>query len=74
MKWLIALYVCGLSVTLPAQTSLRTFTRSDGVLRFTYSSMLVDCTKQVQSKPTTSGVPKVFAGNPPALSIPERAR
>src|ERR1700680_2567530 len=71
MKWLIALCVCGLSVTLPAQTSLQTFTSPDGVLQFTFSSMLVDCTKQVPSNPTSSGVPKVFVGNPPALSIPD---
>jgi hypothetical protein len=71
MKVLIALCVCGLSVTLPAQTSLQTFTSLDGVFQFTYSGMLVDCTKKVPSKPTSSGVPKVFVENPPALSIPD---
>jgi hypothetical protein len=71
MKVLIALCVCGLSVALPAQTSMPTFTSADGVFQFTYSSVLVDCTKKVPSKPTSSGVPKVFAGNPPALSIPD---
>jgi hypothetical protein len=71
MKVLIALCVCGLSVALPAQTSMPTFTSPDGVFQFTYSSVLVDCTKKVPSKPTSSGVPKVFAGNPPALSIPD---
>lgn len=33
--------------------------------------MLVDCTKKAPSKPISSTVPKVFAGNPPAVSIPD---
>jgi hypothetical protein len=71
MKWLIAFCVFGLSVTVPAQTSLRTFTSSDGALQFSYSTILVDCARQVPSKPASSGVPKVFVGNPPASSIPD---
>jgi hypothetical protein len=71
MKVLIALCVCGLSVALPAQTAPQTFTSPDGVFQFTYSGMLVDCTSRVPSKPTSSGVPKVFVGTPPALSIPD---
>jgi hypothetical protein len=71
MRVLISLCICGLSVTLPAQTSLRPFTSPDGVFQFTYSSMLVDCTRKVPSKPTSSSVPKVFAGNPPAGSMPD---
>jgi hypothetical protein len=71
MKLLIALCVCGLSVALPAQTSLRAFNSPDGVFQFAYSDMLVDCTKKVPSKPTSSGLPRVFVGTPPALSIPD---
>jgi len=42
MKTLIALCLCGLS--LPAQTTLRTFTSPDGVFQFKHSDVLVDCT------------------------------
>jgi hypothetical protein len=38
--------VCGLSVTLPAQTTLQTFTSQDRVFKFQYSSVLVHCTSQ----------------------------
>ncbi len=71
MKVLIALCVCGLSAALPAQTSLQTFTGPDGVFQFAYSDMLVDCTKKEPSTPTSSSVPKVFAGSPPPVSIPD---
>ena len=71
MKVLIALCVCGLSVALPAQTAPQAFISPDGVFQFTYSGMLIDCTKKVPSNPTSSGVPKVFVGNPPAFSIPD---
>ena len=36
----------GLSVTLPAQTTLQTFTSQDGVFKFQYSRALVHCTSQ----------------------------
>ena len=71
MKALIALSVCGLSITLPAQTSPQTFTSPDGVFQFNYSGMLVDCAKKVPFKPTSSGAPKVLVGDTPALSIPD---
>src|SRR5258708_12958443 len=38
--------LCGLSVTLPAQTTLQTFTSQDGVFKFQYSRALVHCTSQ----------------------------
>ena len=38
--------LCGLSVTLPAQTSLQTFTSQDRVFKFQYSPVLVHCTSQ----------------------------
>jgi hypothetical protein len=44
MKTLIALCLCGLSIPLPAQTTLRTFTGSDGTFQFKHSDVLVDCT------------------------------
>ena len=71
MKVPIAVCVCALAVTLAAQTSRQTFSSPDGVFQFTYSGMLVDCIKKVPSKPKPSGVPKVFVGIPPALSIPD---
>src|SRR5712671_4635601 len=44
MKTLIALCLCGLSIPLPAQTTLRTFTSPDSIFQFKYSDVLVDCT------------------------------
>ena len=38
--------MCGLSVTLPAQTALQTFTSQDRVFKFQYSPVLVHCTSQ----------------------------
>lgn len=43
MKILIALCLCGLSMPLPAQTMLRTFTSQDGTSQFKHSDVLVDC-------------------------------
>jgi len=43
MKAFIALCLCGLSIPLPAQTTLRTFTSPDGIFQFKYSDVLVDC-------------------------------
>ena len=42
MKSLVALCLCGLTVSLHAQT-LRTFSSPDGLFRFKYSAILVDC-------------------------------
>jgi hypothetical protein len=44
MKTLIAFCLCGLSIPLLAQTTLRTFTSPDGIFQFKYSDLLVDCT------------------------------
>ena len=44
MKTLIAICFCGLSISLSAQTTLRTFTSPDGIFQFKYSDVLVDCT------------------------------
>jgi hypothetical protein len=38
--------LCWLSVTLPAQTTLQTFSSQDGVFKFQYSPVLVHCTSQ----------------------------
>jgi len=38
--------LCGLSVTLRAQTTLQTFTSQDGVFQFKYFPVLVHCTSQ----------------------------
>jgi len=46
MKTLIALCLCALSIPLPAQTALRTFTSPDGVFQFKHSNLLVRCTEQ----------------------------
>jgi hypothetical protein len=43
MKTLIALLVCGLAMDASAQSSLKSFTSSDGLFRFQYSDILVDC-------------------------------
>ena len=43
MKTLIAFCLCGLSIPLPAQSTLRTFTSPDGIFQFKYPEMLVDC-------------------------------
>src|ERR1700724_365754 len=50
MKTFIALCLCGLSIPLPAQTTLRTFTSPDGIFQFKYSDVLVDCTSVGKQK------------------------
>jgi hypothetical protein len=57
-----------------AQTTLRVFTSTDGVFQFKYSAVLVDCTKLAPTQPPASGVPQVFVGYPPPLSIPDSCR
>jgi hypothetical protein len=72
MRKLIALGVCGLSITLPAQDHLRTFTSPDGAFRFKHSDVLVDCmSEQTQANATTSSVPQVFTGRPVGSSVPD---
>ncbi|MFY9791584.1 MAG: hypothetical protein WAJ99_10385 [Candidatus Sulfotelmatobacter sp.] len=43
MKTLIAFLVCGFATAGSAQSSLKTFTSSDGLFRFQYPDMLVNC-------------------------------
>jgi hypothetical protein len=46
MKRLVPLLLFVLSTTLPAQTTLRTYTSPDGKFQFKYSSLLVRCMEQ----------------------------
>ena len=72
MRILAALCICGMSITLPAQDSPRTFTSPDGIFRFNYSSVLVDCmSERTQASSTTSGVPQIFLGHPAGSSVPD---
>ena len=50
MRVLIALCLLGLSITLSAQTTLRTFGSEDGTFQFRYSPTLVHCTLQRAEK------------------------
>src|ERR1700733_5792041 len=59
MKTLIAICLCGLSIPLCAQATLRTCTSSDGIFQFKYSDMLIDCTSVgKQESGTGASVPK----------------
>jgi len=59
MKTFIALCLCGLSIPLSAQTTLRTFTSPDGIFQFKYSDVLVDCMSAgKQENGTGSSVPE----------------
>jgi len=59
MRTLIALCLCGLSIPLPAQTPLRTFTSPDGIFQFKYSDVLIDCASLgKQENGTGSSVPE----------------
>lgn len=71
LRRLLALLPLSFAIAGSAQTTVKVFTSMDGAFGFKYSPILVDCTKPVQTRPTSSGVPKVFVGSPPALSIPD---
>jgi hypothetical protein len=71
LRHLSALLPLSFAIAGSAQTTVKVFTSPDGVFGFKYSPVLVDCTKPVQTRPTSSGVPKVFVGSPPPLSIPD---
>jgi hypothetical protein len=59
MKTSIALCLCGLSIPLPAQTTLRAFTSPDGIFQFKCSDVLVDCVSAgKQENGTGSSVPE----------------
>src|ERR1700730_8966982 len=65
MKTLITFLVCGLAIAGSAQQSLKTFT-GQGLFRFQYSDMLVNCTpQQTSASPIKSGISE---GNQPAVS------
>lgn len=46
MKVLVAFFLCALSTPLSAQTTLQTFTSSDGTFQFKYFNLLVPCMEQ----------------------------
>jgi hypothetical protein len=59
VKTLLVLCLCGLSIPLPAQTALRTFTNPDAIFQFKYSNVLVDCTSAgTQENDSGSSVPE----------------
>jgi hypothetical protein len=49
MKTLTTFFLCVLAIAGPAQTSVKTFTSPDGVFRFRYSDMHVNCTQSPAS-------------------------
>jgi len=53
MKSAIAVCLCGLTMASTAQT-LRTFTSPDGLFRFKYSAILVDCAQTLSASASTS--------------------
>jgi len=66
MKTLIAFLVCGLEIAGSAQQSPKTFTSANGLFRFQYSDMLVNCMpQQTPSSAIKSGVSE---GTQPAVS------
>src|ERR1700737_1161503 len=66
MKTLITFLVCGLAISASAQQSLKTFTTANGLFRFQYSDILVNCTpQQASASPIGSDNPE---GNQPAVS------
>jgi hypothetical protein len=57
MKTLITFLVCELAIAGSAQQSLKTFTSTDGIFRFQYSDMLVNCMpQQAPVSPLESGI------------------
>jgi hypothetical protein len=66
MKMLITFLICGLAIGGSAQQSLKTFTSANGLFRFQYSDMLVNCMPQQTSSSTIkSGISE---GSQPAVS------
>jgi hypothetical protein len=71
VKALIAFLVCGLATWGYAQTPLKTFTSSDGLFRFSYSDVLIDCLPQpTAADSATPATSKTSTDHPSALSIP----
>ena len=57
MKIFITFLICGLAIAGSAQQSLKTFTNPDGLFRFQYSDMLINCMSQrALVSPTESGI------------------
>jgi hypothetical protein len=58
MKTLVAILFCGFAMVGSAQSSLKTFTGSDGLFRFQYPGMLINCAPRQTStspqEPSTS--------------------
>jgi hypothetical protein len=66
MKTLVTFLICGLAIGGSAQQSLETFTSANGVFRFQYSDMLVNCMpQQTSSSAIRSGISE---GRQPAVS------
>ena len=56
MKTLIAFLVCGFAMAGSAQSSLKTFTSSDGLFRFWYADILMNCApRQTSTSPQEPG-------------------
>ena len=70
MKMLITFLVCGLAIAGSAQESLKTFTSPNGVFRFRYSDILINCVPQ--QTPASSVESGISEGNQAAVpSIPD---
>jgi len=65
MKTLITFFVCGLAIGGSAQQSVRTFTGANGLFRFQYPDMLVNCMPQQTSPGIKSSISE---GSQPAVS------
>ena len=66
----VLVFACGVSIIGSAQTSLKTFTSPEGVFRFQYSPLLVNCMpEQTHATSTTSDTSK--EKQPTGLSIPD---
>ncbi len=66
MKTLITFLICGLATGGSAQQSLKTFTSTDGLFRFQYSDMLVNC--MPQQTPSSAIKSDISTGSQPAAS------
>jgi hypothetical protein len=69
MKTLIMFLVCGLAIAGSTQESLRTFTSGNGLFRFQYSDILVNCMPQNPASPTSTSNPE--GAQPTGSSMPD---
>ncbi len=65
MKTLITFLICGLAIGGSAQQSLKTFISTNGLFRFQYPDMLVNCMPQQTSSTIKSGISE---GSQPTVS------